>query len=80
MIIKHLIFANLLQKIIIFLGIILKKFVIEFQNRGSKHDHGLLWIKNAPMYGMHTNEEIERFVNMYISCDVLLLLNPIQNA
>jgi len=52
----------------------------EFQNCGNEHDHGLLWIKNAPMYVVHTNEEIEKFVNMYISCDVSLLPNPIQNA
>ncbi len=32
--------------------------VLEFQNSGNEHDHGLLWIKNAPMYGVHTNEEI----------------------
>ncbi len=50
-------------------------FIIEFQNRENKCDHGLLLIKNAPMYGAHPNEEIEPFVNMYISCDVLLLLN-----
>jgi hypothetical protein len=25
-------------------------------------------VKNAPMYGVHTNEKIEKFVNMYISC------------
>jgi hypothetical protein len=29
---------------------------MEFQNCGSEHDHGILWIKNAPMYGVHTNE------------------------
>jgi hypothetical protein len=33
--------------------------IIEFQNRGNKHDHGLLWMKNAPMYEVHTNEKIE---------------------
>jgi hypothetical protein len=32
------------------------------------------------MYGKHTNEEVERFLNMYIVCDVSLLLNPLQNA
>jgi hypothetical protein len=32
------------------------------------------------MYGMHTNEEIEKFVKMCISCDVSLLPNPLQNA
>jgi hypothetical protein len=29
---------------------------------------------------MHTNEKIEHFVDMYISCDVSLLPNPLQNA
>jgi hypothetical protein len=43
-------------------------------------DHGFLWTKGAPMYEMHTNEEVKRFVNMYISYDVSLLPNPLQNA
>jgi hypothetical protein len=34
-------------------------FVIELQNYGNEHNHGILWIKDAPMYGVHTNEEIE---------------------
>jgi hypothetical protein len=55
-------------------------FVIEFQNCENEDDHGLLWIKNAPMYGVHTNEKIEWFVNMYISCVISLLSNPLQNA
>jgi hypothetical protein len=53
---------------------------IEFQNCGSEQNHGLLWIKNVPMYRMHTNEEIEQFINMHISYDVSLLPNPLQNA
>jgi hypothetical protein len=32
------------------------------------------------MYGVHTNEKIEQFVNMYIFCDVSSLPNPLQNA
>jgi len=32
------------------------------------------------MYGVHTNEEIELFVDMYISCDVSLLPNPLQKT
>jgi hypothetical protein len=32
------------------------------------------------MYGMHTNEEIEQIVDMYIFYDVSLLPNPLQNA
>jgi hypothetical protein len=79
-IIKHLAFTNLSQNIIIFLGIFLFFFITKFQNCGSKHDHGLLWIKNAPMYGVHTNEEVEWFVNIYISCDISLLPNASKNA
>jgi hypothetical protein len=32
------------------------------------------------MYGVHTNEEIELFINISISYDVSLLLNSLQNA
>jgi hypothetical protein len=28
------------------------------------------------MYGVQINEKIEKFINMYISCDVSLLPNP----
>jgi hypothetical protein len=41
-------------------------FITKFQNRGSEHDHGLLWIKNGPMYGVDSNETIEQFVNKYV--------------
>jgi hypothetical protein len=54
--------------------------VIKFQNCRSEHNDGLLQIKNAPIYGVHKNEEIEQFVNMYISCDVSLLPNSLHNA
>jgi hypothetical protein len=43
---------------------------MEFQNCGSEHDHGLLWTKKTPMYGVHINEKIEQFVHIYISCVV----------
>jgi hypothetical protein len=41
MIIKHLVFSNLLQKINIFLDIYIY-FITKFQNHGNEHDHGLL--------------------------------------
>ncbi len=45
------------------------------------HKISKLWIKKTPMYRVHTNEKIEQFVDMmYISCDVLFLPNPLQNA
>jgi hypothetical protein len=34
-------------------------FIIEFQSRGLLHDHGLLWVQNAPTFGVSKNEEIE---------------------
>jgi hypothetical protein len=30
-------------------------FVTEFQNRGSEHEHGLLWVEDAPIYGRDSN-------------------------
>ncbi len=42
--------------------------------------HGLLWIKNAPTYGVHTNEKIGKFIDTYISCDVSFLPNLLQNS
>ncbi len=44
-------------------------FVIEFQNRVSDYDHGLLWVANAPTYGLDSNKIIENFVHKYITCD-----------
>jgi hypothetical protein len=41
-------------------------FVSEFENHENEHDDGLLWIKEAPMYGLHTNKKIEWFVKLYI--------------
>jgi hypothetical protein len=44
-------------------------FVIEFQSHGRQHDHGLLWVANAAIYGLDSNNAIENFVDKYISCD-----------
>ena len=41
-------------------------FTTEFQQRGNEHEHGLLWIQNAPVYGQNTNAEITSFVDCYI--------------
>ena len=41
----------------------------EFEHRGSKHDHGLLWIENEPIYGIDSNATIEIFLHKYISYD-----------
>jgi hypothetical protein len=44
-------------------------FDIEFQSCGNQHDHELLWVANAPIYGLDSNNAIENFVDKYISCD-----------
>jgi hypothetical protein len=45
-------------------------FVIKFQNHGSEHDQGLLWVANAPNpHGLDSNQIIEFFVDKYITCD-----------
>jgi hypothetical protein len=43
-------------------------FVKKFQSHGSQHDHRLLWLTNAPLYGLDSNNVIENFVKKYISC------------
>ena len=52
-------------------------YVTELQNRGSEHDNGLLWIKDAPGYGTNTNEEIQNFVDKYVSCKSSSLTNDL---
>jgi hypothetical protein len=40
-----------------------------FKVVGSQHDHGLLWVANAPIYGLDSNNAIQNFVEKYISCN-----------
>ena len=41
---------------------------IEFQARGSPHAHTILWIKDAPKLGVHSDEDVCNFIDQYISC------------
>lgn len=34
-----------------------------------EHDHELLWIKDAPTYGINSDDGIQSFVIKYITCD-----------
>jgi hypothetical protein len=47
--------------------------IIEFQSRGLAHDHGLLWSKIVPSFVISTNEEIENFVDKYLTIDQNIL-------
>ena len=41
---------------------------IEFQQRGSPHVHSLLWIENAPKYGISPLNEVIEFIDRTITC------------
>src|SRR5580765_2088899 len=40
----------------------------EYQGRGIPHFHLLIWIKNAPIFGESTIEEVSKFILQHISC------------
>ena len=41
---------------------------IEFQARGSQHAHTLLWVKDAPVYGTDSDEDVLAFIDKYQTC------------
>lgn len=43
---------------------------IEFQQRGSPHAHGVLWIQNAPDIDKSSSLEITSFVDKYVKCNL----------
>jgi hypothetical protein len=55
-------------------------FVTEFQHRGSEHEHALIWIKNAPNFKTNSTQDIEKFVDKYITTDKALLPEALQQA
>ncbi|XP_029161563.1 uncharacterized protein LOC114933247 [Nylanderia fulva] len=42
----------------------------EYQGRGIQHFHLLIWIKNAPIFGESTIEEVSKFISQHISCTI----------
>lgn len=54
-------------------------FVIEFHNRGNKHDHALIWIKNALIYVKSSNCEVIQFIDKYITCNTNLIHQKFAN-
>ncbi len=44
---------------------------IEFQSRGSPHAHCVLWVKDAPLYGVASNTDIIcAFIDQYVTCAI----------
>ena len=43
---------------------------IEFQARGSSHDHTILWIKDAPKLNVDTDEVVCSFIDQYVKLGI----------
>ena len=43
---------------------------VEFQSRGSPHAHCVLWVKDAPKYGVDSDEDVCAFIDQYVSCAI----------
>ena len=43
---------------------------IEYQKRGSAHAHVLIWCENTPQLGIDNDEEVTRFIDKYVSCNI----------
>ena len=41
---------------------------IEFQARGSPHAHTVIWVKDAPKFGVDEDSEVTDFIDQYITC------------
>lgn len=46
------------------------KYRIEFQQRGSPHVYMLAWVKDSPSFEHNTTDEIEDFVDKYVTCEL----------
>ena len=45
---------------------------VEFQHRGSPHIHMLMWISNAPQYGISPDLDVTNFVDKFSSCSSVI--------
>ena len=43
---------------------------IEFQARGSPHAHCVIWVKDAPKYGIDDDQLVCDFIDQYITCGI----------
>lgn len=41
---------------------------IEYQARGAPHCHMKLWVKGAPVVGQNSPDEVQKFVERYVTC------------
>lgn len=45
-------------------------YACEYQGRGLQHYHCLFWIKDAPIYGISSDEEVKEFIMKNITCRI----------
>ncbi|CAB4003438.1 ATP-dependent DNA helicase PIF1 [Paramuricea clavata] len=41
---------------------------VEYQQRGSPHIHMLIWLENAPVFGVDKDEDVVNFIDQIITC------------
>ncbi len=41
---------------------------VEYQQRGSPHIHMLIWLENAPVYGVDKDEDVVAYIDSIITC------------
>jgi hypothetical protein len=77
--IEQIVFVNLFKILIWYLVVKYYFFIIKFQSRGLPHDHWLLWVQNAPTFGVSKSEEIECFVDKYLTTNQIMFSIEIHN-
>ena len=43
--------------------------LVEYQQRGSPHVHMMLWLENAPVFGIDKYEDVISFIDQIITCE-----------
>ena len=43
-------------------------YIVEYQQRGSPHIHMLIWLQNAPVFGVDENDNVTSFIDKIITC------------
>ena len=41
---------------------------VEYQQRGSPHIHMLIWLEDAPVFGVDKDEDVTLFIDKIITC------------
>lgn len=50
-------------------------FVTKFQDKRTKHGHGLIWVQYAPIYQHYPDTNVIAFIDFYLTCNSIVFLN-----